>query len=146
MIPLSLHIHLPHFPASLLWCFFPLTISPISFMFSPHSFPPSPQHTRSLSSSLLHTPFICSTAALLQKYLFLWISAGDCTKGTCLGHSFFWDTEQQYAVKTRRDVSSGWATSLSQQDELASFELRFRVLEKLWTKRTHSKEMLSKET
>lgn len=145
MIPLPLHIYLPHFAASLLWCFFPLTISPkllwvlswfISF-FSP---------TYSLSSSLLHTPFICSTAALLQKYFFLGISAGDCTKGMCLGHqhSCFWDTEQQYAVKTCTDLYSGWATTLSQQDALALFELRLRVLEKLWTKRLHSKEMLSK--
>lgn len=142
MIPLSLHIHPPHFPASLPWCFFPSTISP-----------PSPLSCLLIHfllpntlSSLFHTPFIHSTASLLQKYLFLGISAGDCTKGMCLGHqdSCFWDIEQQYAVKMCRDLSSGWATTLSQQDALALFELRLRALEKPWTRRIHSKEKLSK--
>lgn len=63
MVPLSLHIYLPHFPASLLWGFFPSTISPISFVFSPHSFPPSPQHTRSPPCSIL-----LSHALLLHCY------------------------------------------------------------------------------
>lgn len=150
MIPLPLHIHLPHFLARLLWCFSPLTTSP------------SP-----LSSLLIHfLPLPNTLALLLAPHSFHMLYCCTATE-TALSGDFWWrlpkgnvswapalllprhraaicSEDMQRPLPWLRDLSREISTTLTRQDALALFELRLRVLDKLWTNRIHSKEMLLK--
>lgn len=150
MIPLPLHIHLPHFLPRLLWCSSPLTTSPSPLSsFLIHLLLPNTLALLLLAPHSFHMLYCRTATETAPSGDFCWrLPKGNVFWAPALLLPRRWaaicSEDMQRPLQGLRDLSREISTTLSQQDALALFELRFRVLDKLWTKRIHSKEMLLK--